>query len=293
MSKNVGGQPPKLTSRESTKVVRYLTVGEAESTSHAAQLLHQDTGKKVSRWTVQRALRKANVRAIEKKEKPLLSKKNVKARLEFEKRYQSWTEDEWKQVIFSDETKINRFQTDGQSWTWKRTGESMQAKDHKQTVKHGGGNIKVWGCFTSYGPGPLHRIEGNMNREMYLAILQQYLCGTVSNMPHPSHEVVFQHDNDPKHTAKCVQAWLATQEFQLLQWPAQSPDQNPIENLWSYLKRALLHDYSSPPSNVNVLWERVQEQWEKLSPDYCATLVRSMPNRLAALRKAKGLWTKY
>jgi hypothetical protein len=112
---------------------------------------------------------------------------------------------------------------------------------------------------------------------MYLDILQQHLSETVDNMPHPPHKVVFQHDNDPKHTAKIVQLWLADQKFQVLEWPAQSSDQNLVENLWFHLKQALLYDYSSSPSNV----ERVQEQWEKLSPDYCTTLVQSMPRRLA------------
>lgn len=98
---------------------------------------------------------------------------------------------------------------------------------------------------------------------------------------------------DPKHTAKSVKEWLATQNFQVLQWPAQSPDLNPIENLWAYLKFHLTSDFNSPPSSLKVLWERVEEIWNKIPLDYCESLVRSMPKRLLAVKKAKGLWTKY
>lgn len=290
---NVGGRPRILNSTDTRRIVRYLATGEASTASHASALVRKDTGKLVSKWTVQRALHSTGFRAIEKKKKPLLSKKNIKARLEFVKRYEKWTTDDWSRVIWSDETKINRYCTDGRQWNWKREGEKMNVKDFIQTVKHGGGNVKVWGCMTVHGTGSLRKIDGIMRKETYLDILKTNLTDTIENMPVPENEIVFQHDNDPKHTAKIVKDWLHKQDFQVLQWPAQSPDLNPIENLWSHLKRALLNNYDSPPSSVKILWERIQEQWDEMSPDYCEKLIRSMPRRLEAVKKAKGLWTKY
>lgn len=196
-------------------------------------------------------------------------------------------------VIWSDETKINRYSTDGRKWLWKKEGESLQTKDFIQTVKHGGGNIKLWGCLTAYGVGPICKIEGNMDAKMYLNILKTHLLKAVENMPYPVNEVIFQHDNDPKHTSKIVKNWLNKQEFHVLPWPSQSPDINPIENLWAYLKSMLLNQYKAPPSNLNILWERVQEQWYQIPPNYCEKLVKSVENRLYAVKKAKGLWTKY
>lgn len=293
ISVNVGGRTKKLSDREVRKIIHYLRSSEASSASEAAALLRRDTGTSVSKWTVRRALHKAKMRAFEKKKKPLLTKKNIKAREKFAKQYINWAEDDWMRVIWSDETKINRYSTDGRKWNWKKEGEPLQAKDFIQTVKHGGGNIKLWGCLTAYGVGPIHKIEGNMNGKMYQNILKTHLLETVDNMPYPVNEVIFQHDNDPKHTSKIVKNWLNKQEFQVLPWPSQSPDVNPIENLWAYFKSMLLNEYKAPPSNLNILWERVQEQWYQIPPEYCEKLVKSVENRLYAVKKAKGLWTKY
>lgn len=182
----------------------------------------------MSRWTVKRALNEANFTAIEKKKKPLLSERNIRQRKNFVQKYEHWSEEDWMKVVWSDESKINRYRTDGRSWSWKRQGESLQPRDYIQTIKHNGGNIKVWGCFSANGVGPIFKIDGIMDKNMYLSILKDKLAETIDFMPYPNNEVTFQHDNDPKHTAKIVQSWLKEQ--------AQSPDLNPIENLWSYLK---------------------------------------------------------
>ena len=108
---------------------------------------------------------------------------------------------------------------------------------------------------------------------------------------YPEDEIVFQHD-DPKHTAIIVKKWLADQKFQTMQWPAQSPDLNPIENLWAIVKRMLSH-YERAPTNMAELWERVNIEWAKIPHQTIQNLVESMPKRIKSVLANKGLWTKY
>jgi len=251
-----------------------------------------DIGKDVSRWTARRALAKVGYVASVKKNKPALSEKNVKARLKFAREHKNWTVDDWKRVIWSDESKFNRFQSDGKQYYWHRPGDKLQKHHVKQTVKHGGGNVKVWGCFTWWHVGPLHKIDGIMLKEDYLNILQTYLPNFLDKCAYPVKEIIFQQDGDPKHTAKIVGEWLQNQDFMLMEWPAQSPDLNPIENLWSIVKRRL-GQYQTMPSNLDDLWKRVELEWNRIPKEIIEKLVESMPKRVKSVIANKGLWTKY
>ena len=77
-----------------------------------------------------------------------------------------------------------------------------------------------------------------------------------------------------------------------MEWPAQSPDLNPIEHLWSHLKKKL-EEYENPPTGITDLWKRVEKEWNNIPASVCQNLIESMPRRVAAVLGAKGGYTKY
>lgn len=242
----------------------------------------------ISSRTVQRRLNQGGLHGRRPVKKPLISKKNIKVRLEFARDHLNWMVDDWKKVLWSDESKFNLFNSDGKCYVYRPVNERFNPKYTSPTVKFSGGNIMVWGCFSWNGVGPLHRIKGKMDQTQYREILETVM------LPHANEKMprnwTFMHDNDPKHTAMTVKTWLSNTNIQCIKWPAQSPDLNPIENLWEEVKRKL---HGQKFSNQNALFDAVKTIWNELSIDLIHRLIESLPRRCKAVIDSKGFSTKY
>ena len=254
--------------------------------------LQEELGIQCSSTTVRRALKHCGLGSIEKPKKPLISKINCKKCLEFALAHHYWTKHDWARVVWSDESKINRLYSDGRLWTWIRDGEQLQTKHCKLTVKHNSGNIKIWSCITYEGVGWLFKIDGTLEKELYLKILKDELMQTLTHYSLDEAKIIFQQDNDPKHTAKIVKEWLTQQKFETMVWPPQSPDLSPIEHMWALLKRRL-GQYETAPKGLLELFERVGETWYAITKEECQKVIDSMPERCEAVIKARGGYTRY
>ena len=113
---------------------------------------------------VGRALREARLGAQVQQRKSFFSRKRVLARLRFVQRYENWIIDDWKRMILSDETKINRFNSDGRSWCWIGDGDRVGPQHVHQTMRYGGGLAMIWGCMTTFGLGTWYKVESRMDR---------------------------------------------------------------------------------------------------------------------------------
>lgn len=146
----------------------------------------------------------------------------------------------------------------------------------------------VWGCISSKGAGKLQFIDVKMDAATYKTILADNLFSSASKLNLDS--FIFQQDNDPKHCSKLIKNYLSEKKVKLLPWPSQSPDLNPIEHIWSYIKKQFKGFYAK---NSNELKGKVTEIWNNLDNDMVSKYCRSFRERALAVYRAKGKHTIY
>jgi hypothetical protein len=170
----------------------------------------------------------------------------------------------------------------------------------------------VWGCFSNGRPGPLIVCDtGGVNADVYLEILSEGVIEFINELLTPEEgsdtitvatddAFLFMHDNAPCHTAKKVQQFLKLRRIPIMKWPAQSPDLNPIENLWVDFKERFHKAFWQEGLRVSTredvtacCKELLKQLWRDQGRDMIMKLVESMPRRVAAVIAAKREITKY
>lgn len=241
----------------------------------------------VSPRTVRNFLRFAGFLCSTACRKPYISPKNKKKRVELCTKWSYLPKKAWSTVIYSDECKFEVWNTSRSKKVWRRANSRYEEKNLQPTVKYGG-SVMVWGCMGANGVGKLVFIDGIMDRFSYVRILSENLAISAEKLE--MDWFTFQQDNDPKHTSKHARDYFNTNDIQVMLWPAQSPDLNPIENLWSYMKAVVARH---TPKNVRELKELLIRCWNEIPSEYTAKLVDSMPRRIEAVLRVNGGHTKY
>jgi len=253
-----------------------------------ARILKEEKNIEVCAQTVRNFLHSEGFHAYSPSKKPLLLQKHINLRYEICKKWSFLPDDYWNDVLFSDESKFTLFNSDGRSFVWREKGLRNSKEYVKSTLKFGGGSVMVWGCFSSKGFGKLVRIDGIMDKYSYVNILKNNLFTSVSSLGHTN--FLFQQDNDPKHTSKYTKEFFLEKNINCIPWPSQSPDLNPIENVWGYIKAQLS---GKTFKDKNDLFDKIKNIWENLSIDYAKKLTLSMNKRILECLRNKGSYTSY
>ena len=140
--KHKSGRPRKFTTQDARYAVQML----ASTDSHDIANLQRKYFPDINAETIRTRLQACGLNGRVCHKKPLLTKAHKQKRLEWAQAHAHWSVEDWMTVIFSDESKFNLIGSDGRSWCWRRPGEEFDQRYTKKVVKHGGGNVMVWGC---------------------------------------------------------------------------------------------------------------------------------------------------
>ena len=281
------GRPKMLTQCDTRVLQRIIRTDRFSPIGDITNKLNSRLETTLHHNTVRKYLHNEDISSYTARKKPRLTEKHKKNRLKWCKEKKNWN-DEWKRIVWSDESRFALFESDGRVRVWRRSGEAYNEDCIQPTVKFGGGSVMFWGCFGWDGVGPLIVVDGNMDSDAYINILANHFIPWVDNYPNS----IFQQDGALFHTSSYSVWWMATHSIPILDWVAQSPDLNPIENLWDHLDRQV-RKRKPPPKSKQELINVVQEEWQNISFETLHDLILSLLNQVNAVIKAKGGHTKY
>jgi len=281
--KHPNGVSPVLSERSKRSIFRYVpATGRSVNEVRAALRIQ------ASKTTVYRAIASCNtLKYLRAKTKPKLTPAHKVARLEFGRLHMTWSF-EWCNIIFSDEKKFNLDGPDGFKYYWHdlRNEQNLLSKR-----VHGGASVMVWAAFTFSGKSEIVFRPCKGDSTVYQQLLHSHLLPFIRELG--GGRWIFQQDGAPVHRSESTKQWFRQRKIDLLEWPALSPDLNPIENLWGILARLVYDNGRRQFDLVEELKAAIRESWQAIQPASLEGLIESMPQRMFELIRGNGCATKY
>ena len=285
------GRPRKTTAREDRRLILMSRLSRFDNARQLTVRWNNFSNKNVSVKTVRRRLHAQRVYSRVARLKPLISVRNRQRRVTWANRIRNWTvQDNWSYIVFSDECRFGLTTDDRRVRCWRTAGEAFEPDALNFRVRSNV-SIMVWGCISIHGVGELVLVDGNMNHQKYIDVLETGLLPSITNMfGDRNYPFVFQDDNAPCHRPRAVDDWLNEQDIRRMMWPAQSPDANIIENVWNDMSKLVANDR---PTSRQTLFDSVFRAWASIRPERIRQLYESLPRRMAAMIRSRGYATKY
>jgi len=244
----------------------------------------------VPRWTTIRSfLRNSGYKMVKLIKKPMLSEINKNKRINFAKKYLENPPEFWNRVIWSDETTVRSNPNSKEIFF--KVHHSVKRKNLPFNMKSQSQGISVmfWGCFSQQGLSKLVVVDGALRADNYKKLLEDHLLPELTKI---NCQMVFMQDNAPCHKARTVLQFFADHDITIMDWPAQSPDLNPIENLWSIIKQRRAKKFGMPTTK-NELIEQIFEIWDNIDAELKNKLAESVPKRLIKIIENNGKQLDY
>ena len=269
------GRPPKTLPLIANSVAQQIRRKPWISLRAIAQKCPVTTSKN----TVARCLKKLDYTKPYPISVPLLSETNRLKRIQWA---QEHIDKDWQHAIFADEASI--WVSRGRIRMWTK-GDSVR---HTTTVKHTQ-KINIWTGFSSMGTFPLCIFDENLTAVLFVKILEEHLLEQ-AKVFHQDEWFIVQ-DNDPKHTAKHTKAWMEQfMDKNRIDWPSQSPDLNPIENLFAWIKLELI---KRKPKTKKELIVELTNVWAGIDGFFLHSYWNSMPKRCNLVLENNDYKIKY
>ena len=208
-------------------------------------------------------------------------------RLAFAQKYCGWTIKEWERVVWTDESTFEVGKSSRQVHVWKNAYERYSSSC---IVQSGRTSLMIWGAFAGGQKSQLVFMPKDRHsaKDFVEVVYNVELLHFMSRVP----QGLLMEDGTPVHHSKVCEEWRQTNLLEKLDWPANSPDLYPIENLWKILKDAVQHGPICPKilDDLKVVIER---EWRLINGTKLLQLCHSMPSRLQAVIEANGGHTRW
>ena len=286
------GRKPKLSERGMRLLKKYVLQNCFEPLYVITARFNAATKLQLSINTTRRYIKKLKMYSYVAIQKPFLRKKNISARIKWAMMHKNWTLNQWSKVAFTDEASFTVRPMRNRLKVWRHRGKGMLPNNIVPTFKSGYQTISVWGCFSMHGRTPPVGTIGSFTSATYRVIIDNHIIPFIYDIHGGTNEFILQEDNCGPHRAKNIATYLANEDVARMEWPPQSPDLNPIENVWGLMKNRL-RKRSVHPSSPMHLFSILSEMWNTLPDSYFQSLVASMPVRVKKVRQGRGKSTKY